>query len=62
MPVVIDCTADLPPFAPLSEYETGKHIGTDLALQGVLIRYVTTDGDSRSSAGVDSALKVLDLL
>ena len=57
-----DCTADLPPFAPLSEYEMGKHIGTDLALQGVLIRYVTTDGDSRSSAGVDSALKILDPL
>ncbi len=54
-----DCTADLPPFAPLSEYEMGKHIGTDLGLQGVLIRYVTTDGDSRSSAGVNSALKLL---
>ena len=40
----------------------GKHIGTDLALQGVLIRHVTTDGDSRPSAGIDSALKVLDPL
>ena len=55
-------TAYLPLFAPLSEYEMGKHIGTDLALQGVIIRYVTTDGDSRSSAGIDSALEVLDLL
>ena len=57
-----DCTADLPPFAPLSEYEMGKHIGTDLALQGVLIRHVTTDGDFRSSAGIDSAFQVLDPL
>ena len=39
-----------------------KHIRTYLALQGVLIRYVTTDGDSRSSAGIDSALEVLDML
>ena len=30
--------------------------------QGVLIRHGTTDGDSRSSAGIDSALKVLDPL
>ena len=35
-----DCTADLPPFAPF----VGIYIGTNLALQGVLIRHVTTHG------------------
>jgi hypothetical protein len=54
-----DCTANLSPYAPLSEFAMGKHIGDQLSLQGVLIKYVTTDGDSRSASGVDAALKVL---
>jgi hypothetical protein len=47
------------PYAPLSEFAMGKHIGDQLSLQGVLIKYMTTDGDSRSASGVDAALKVL---
>ncbi len=37
----------------------GKHIGDQLSRQGVLIKYVTTDGDSPSARGVDEAVKVL---
>ena len=46
--------------APLSEFNMGQEIGDHLALQGVLIKYATTDGDSRSASGLDKAMKVLD--
>ena len=54
-----ECTANLSAFAPLSEYEMGREIGTQLALQGMLVKYATTDGDARSAEGIDHALKVL---
>ncbi|KAK6189690.1 hypothetical protein SNE40_001691 [Patella caerulea] len=53
------CTANLPVHAPLSEYDMGKSIGTELALQNVLIKYATTDGDGRSAAGIEDSLKIL---
>ena len=37
----------------------GREIGTQLALQGMLVKYATSDGDSRSTEGIDHALKVL---
>ena len=54
-----ECTANLSAFAPLSEYEMGREIGTQLAHQGMLVKYATTDGDVRSAEGIDHALKVL---
>lgn len=39
-----ECTANLSPAAP--EYEMGNIIGTQLGMQDVLVRYVTTDGDA----------------
>ncbi|KAK6186614.1 hypothetical protein SNE40_005904 [Patella caerulea] len=53
------CTASLPVHAPLSEYDMGKSIGTELALQNVLIKYAKTDGDGRSAAGIEDSLKIL---
>ncbi|XP_071117093.1 uncharacterized protein [Haliotis cracherodii] len=55
-----DCTANMSAFAPFSEFNMGEDIGNQLALQGVLIKYATTDGDSKSAEGIDQALKVLD--
>ena len=55
-----ECTSTMSTFAPFSEKNMGKDIGDQLALQGMLIKYVTTDGDSRSAEGVDSAMKTVD--
>jgi hypothetical protein len=55
-----DCTANIHPQAPLSEYELGREIGEQLRVQGAFIKYATTDGDSRSAAGVAQAMKILD--
>lgn len=54
------CTANTYRQAPLSEYELGKSIGQTLAAESALVRYVTTDGDSRSAAGVTEAMRLLD--
>ncbi|KAK6186617.1 hypothetical protein SNE40_005907 [Patella caerulea] len=53
------CTASLPVHAPLFEYDMGKSIGTELALQNVHIKYAKTDGDGRSAAGIEDSLKIL---
>lgn len=55
-----DCTANLCRQAPLSEYELGKTIGKQLSVQGAFVKYVTTDGDARSAAGVEEAMRLLD--
>lgn len=54
-----ECTANLSPAAPFSEYEMGKDIGTQLGLQDVLVRYVTTDGDAQGAKGVEDAMRAL---
>lgn len=54
-----ECTANVSPFAPFTEYDMGHEIGTELALQGILVKYATTDGDSRSAEGIDHAMKIL---
>ena len=56
------CTANISQFSPLSEEKIGYEIGKQLILNDVLVRYVTTDGDSRSSHGIDRAMKLLDPL
>ena len=53
-----ECTANMSPFQPFSEYDMGHEIGSQLALQGVLVKYVTTDGDSRLAEGIDHAMKL----
>ncbi|KAL5020618.1 hypothetical protein ScPMuIL_002300, partial [Solemya velum] len=35
-------------------------IGSDLALQGMLVKYATTDGDARSAEGIKDAQKMLN--
>ena len=57
-----DCTANTYRHQPLSEYELGKSIGEQLGFHEAFVRYVTTDGDSRSAAGVAEAMRVLDPL
>lgn len=52
-----ECTANMSPYAPFSEYDMGHEIGNQLALQGMLVKYATTDGDSRSAEGIDHAMK-----
>lgn len=54
-----ECTANMSTFAPFSESNMGKDIGDQLGLQGMLIKHVTTDGDSRSAEGVDRAMKAI---
>lgn len=55
-----NCTANTHGYAPLSEYNLGKDIGHQLALQGAFVKYVTTDGDSKSASGVAEAISLLD--
>lgn len=40
----------------------GEAIGSDLGLRGMLVKYVTTDGDGKSAAGVKKAMKAIDPL
>ena len=54
-----ECTANMSTFAPFSEYDMGHEIGSQLSLQGTLVKYVTTDGDSKSAQGLDNAMKIL---
>ncbi|ESO83740.1 hypothetical protein LOTGIDRAFT_168981 [Lottia gigantea] len=53
------CTANLTRHAPLSEREMGRIIGEDLSIQGVLIKFATTDGDSTSATGIEEAMRTL---
>ncbi|ESO88216.1 hypothetical protein LOTGIDRAFT_175901 [Lottia gigantea] len=50
------CTANLTRHAPLSEREMGRIIGEDLSIQGVLIKFATTDGDSTSATRIEEAM------
>ena len=52
-----ECTTNMSVFQTFSEYDMGYDIGSQLALQGMLIKYATTDGDSRSAQGIDHAMK-----
>ena len=54
-----ECTANVNRPSAFSEYVMGKDIGTQLALQNVLVRYVITDGDGRSAKGVEDGIKSL---
>lgn len=54
-----DCTANLSPVAPHSEYEMAKVIGTKFAPQKILIKHVTTDGDAKAAAGFNDAYSIL---
>lgn len=45
------------PVEPLSERETGYKIGEKLAKHDLLVKYVTTDGDATSCAGLETALQ-----
>ena len=49
----------MPPFQPFLEYNIGLEIGSELAVQGVLVKYATTDGDGTSAEGIDHAMKSL---
>ncbi|CAG2231973.1 unnamed protein product [Mytilus edulis] len=53
------CTADIHCAAPLSENDLGKQIGNQLVVQGILVKYATTDGDGRSANGVKDAIQAL---
>ena len=55
----VDCTANLEYVAPHSEYEMAKDIGTQFAMQDILLKYITTDGDARAAKGFQDAYKVL---
>jgi len=55
-----ECTANTYRHAPLSEFELGKDIGRQLSAEGARVKYVTTDGDSRSAAGVAEAMHLFD--
>ena len=56
------CTANISKPAPLSEFEMGKTIGSDLALQGALVKFATTDGDGKSALGIEQSIKTLEPL
>ncbi|KAK6184549.1 hypothetical protein SNE40_006999 [Patella caerulea] len=53
------CTANLLAEAPLSELDMGRNLGKAFALQDVLVKCVTTDGDGRSAEGIEESLKTL---
>lgn len=50
------CSATQKAVVPFSEYQLGKNLGTDLARQGVKVKFCCTDGDGRSSQGLDDAM------
>ena len=52
-----DCTATVNSEDPFSERVIGQKIGDDIADDGLLIRYVITDGDARSAEGVQKAME-----
>ena len=57
-----ECTANLHRAAPLSEYTMGKDIGKQLCLEGILVKFATTDGDGRAAKGIDDAVRALNPL
>ena len=56
------CTASHPAALPFSEYDMGKQMGEEMALQNIMIKFATTDGDGRSAEGVQAAMTQLDPL
>lgn len=54
------CTATRQMPAPFSEHDIGKKLAEDIIKQNVKIKFVTTDGDSRSSQGVAEAMNIYD--
>lgn len=52
-----ECTANVNDEEPLSEKRIGESIGEDLAHDGLLIQFVTTDGDARGADGIRTAMK-----
>ena len=54
-----ECTANTDRYDALSEYDMGKDIGDQLARQGVLIQYATTDGDGTGALGLEEAMRAL---
>lgn len=52
-----DCTATMCEADPLSEKVIGEKIGADLAESGLLVQYVTTDGDARGCEGIRTAME-----
>ena len=51
------CTANLGYVVPHSEYELDRCIATELAKEGILVEYVTTDGYSGASRGIIDVYK-----
>lgn len=54
-----NCTATMADTDPISERHIGGQIGRDIVNDGLLIQYVTTDGDARAAEGVQDALNAL---
>jgi hypothetical protein len=52
-----ECTANVNADEPLSEKRIGESIGDDLAYDGLLVQFVTTDGDARGAEGMRMAMK-----
>jgi len=55
----VNCTSNLSPVAPHSEYEMAREIGNKFVLQEILIKQVTTDGDAQGAAGFQAASSIL---
>ena len=55
----VDCTANLEYVAPDPEYQMAKDIGTQFAMQDILLKYITTDGDAHAAKGFQEAYEVL---
>ena len=53
----VGCTATTDECEPLSEYAMGYDIGKHLAESEILVKYATTDGDGKSAAGLEQALR-----
>lgn len=47
-----DCTATMAAPVPLSEYEIGKSIAEHFQLDGIHVKYATTDSDGRGAKGL----------
>lgn len=56
------CTATTEYTEPLSEYNIGRKLGEQLALENILVKYIVTDGDSRSASGIQEAMSQIDPL
>lgn len=54
------CSATSEETEPLSEYKMGRKLGEQLALEGIMVNYICTDGDGRSAAGVQAAMSDID--